>query len=232
MSDRKHQELIDRQEDLLKQTDEQAKTLKTLKALERSYGQPLPFNQNILRELELENMPPPPQSNDNQTLRPLINTQNNMAEQEALRYILGQLMLDADQALGEIPENMGLAEREMRGSSEALGKNDPGSSVPHQEKALEYLKEAQEQLSQQLMARMKQLTGIRMSGGGMRYDPLGRPYGEKGGTNPFPGQEVEIPSEAEQKRAHEILRLLRRRAGEQNRPREELQYYRRLLRRF
>ena len=37
---------------------------------------------------------------------------------------------------------------------------------------------------------------------------------------------------AEQKKAQEILRLLRRRAGELDRPDVELEYYRRLLRQF
>lgn len=228
------QQLIERQEDLLKQTKEQARILDTINNFNSNFGNPLPHNNQLLQEWGLNEVPPmPPQQ------EPLpepevagVNTQENKTEQEALRFILGQLMLDAAEVLPEIPENMGLAEQEMRGSSDALGDNRPDNAIPHQEKALEHLKESQEQLSQQFAQRMLQMTGM-MFGSGMRYDPLGRPYGnDNNGNNPFHGSEVKVPSDAERKRAREILDLLRRRAGEQDRPQIEREYYRRLLKQF
>lgn len=44
--------------------------------------------------------------------------------------------------------------------------------------------------------------------------------------------QVKIPSEAERKWVQEILNELRRRASDRRRPQEELDYYRRLLKRF
>jgi len=61
------------------------------------------------------------------------------------------------------------------------------------------------------------------------FDPLGRPMP---GVGNFSGEDVGIPDEMEMQRAREILRELRRRAGELDRPRLERDYLDRLLRRF
>ena len=204
------QQLIERQEELRDQTAQQADLLRTLEGL----GMSRPNQQN---------RPPP-----------FIKTEENVAEQEALRVILGQLMLDADQKLDKIPENMGLAEQAMRLSSQELEANRPDLSVPYQDEAIEHLKEAQEQMQQQLQQRMQQMLGFsfaRPAPG--RMDPLGRPYGQNSDENGPPlGSQVEVPDEAEKKWVQDILNELRRRAGQRDRPQEELEYYRRLLKRF
>lgn len=56
--------------------------------------------------------------------------------------------------------------------------------------------------------------------------------GEEEGNGPHHGSQVKIPDEAEKKRVEEILKELRRRSGEMERPPEEREYYRRLLRQF
>lgn len=159
------------------------------------------------------------------------STAANKAEQEALRYILGQLMLDAAEKLDEVPESLGNAEQEMRGSSEKLGENNPTGSIPYQEQAIEYLKEGQEQLAQQFRNRMQQMIGIGFSGQ-QRYDPLGRPLGDDQNDGRNHGSRVEVPDEAQKKRVDEILRELRERSGDRSRSDDELDYYRRLLRQF
>ncbi|PQO21938.1 ATPase, partial [Rhodobacteraceae bacterium WD3A24] len=65
------------------------------------------------------------------------------------------------------------------------------------------------------------------AGGGR--DPLGRPAGSGEGVGT--GDDM-LPGEDVYRRAGEILEELRRRAGEQERPEEELDYLRRLLDRF
>jgi hypothetical protein len=179
----------------------------------------------------MDDMPPAPEA-PAEPPSIVMNTSQHRTEQEALRIMLGTLMQEAGEVLVEIPENMGLAEQEMRGSSAALGENNPAGSIPHQEKALEHLQQAQKQLSQQFAARLQQMTGLSMMGGGMKFDPLGRPYGGDGKRNGLFGSPVKIPDEAERKKAQEILKLLRRRSGELERPDEELDYYKRLLRQF
>ena len=229
------QQLIEKQENLLVQTQKQADTQAIMDSLNPKPSEILQPDLEILKKFGFENFPPPPQpeqflKDDSEDLE--INTQKNKAEQEALRYVLGQLMMDTAEHVKDIPESMGKAEQEMRGAEKTLGENDPRSAVPHQEKAVEYLKQAQDDLSQQLQKRMQQMVGIGLSGG-MRYDPLGRPFGGRGKKDGPQGEgEVKIPDEAQKKRVEEILRLLRDRSGEFQRPQEELEYYRRLLRQF
>ena len=219
------QKLVRRQEELLDQTRQQS----DLMDKSYDYGDLLPDDPNST--VPMDNMPPAPQSTQKGEKKSQVNTALNQTEQDALRYILGQLMLEADRFIGEIPDNMGLAEREMLSSSDALGENRPDFSVPHQERAIEHLREAMQDLSQQMMARMREMTG--MSLGQAQTDPLGRRTGQDGdGNNWFHGSEVEIPDEAERKKVEEILKFLRKRSGEFNRPDEELDYYRRLLKQF
>jgi uncharacterized protein (TIGR02302 family) len=168
---------------------------------------------------------------EEQPTAPPPDTSTNKVEQDALRYVLGQLMLDADEQIGEIPESMGLAEQEMRHSSSSLDADNPGGSIPHQEQAIEHLRDSMQSLSQQLAERMQQMTGFMLGQGAT--DPLGRPRGDQdGGNSFFSGSGVKIPDEAERKRVQEILRQLREKSGEYERPREEREYYRRLLKQF
>jgi len=62
--------------------------------------------------------------------------------------------------------------------------------------------------------------------GNRGYDPLGRPDTASGESD------VKVPAESEANRIREILEEIRHRASDQTRPPEELEYYRRLLKRF
>jgi len=158
---------------------------------------------------------------------PFIDTTKNKTEQRALYDSLDRLIQDAQAKLKEIPDNLGLAKQTMQGTIERLESNRPDHAVNFQDKTIEHLTDAQEQMSKMLAERMQQMVGI--SFGGMpRRDPFGRPYGE---TNPDNGK-VKIPTQAQKKREQEILNEIRQRAGQRDRPRDELEYYRRLLKRF
>ena len=159
-------------------------------------------------------------------------TQSNKTEQEALRYVLGQLMLDAAEKLNEVPETMGLAEQEMRGSEKELNHDNPRGSLPHQDQAIEHLKDAQENLSQQFRQRMQQMVGVGLSGGPQQLDPLGRPLDDSDEEGRGHDSHVQVPDEAQKKRVDEILRELRERSGDRSRSSDELDYLKRLLRQF
>jgi hypothetical protein len=60
-------------------------------------------------------------------------------------------------------------------------------------------------------------------------DPFGRTAGNRGAG---PGGEVHIPDASVLQRARDILKELRKRAGEQGRPKDELDYIDRLLKQF
>lgn len=222
-------DLIDQQELLLDQT--RAKSAQgsvppqqALSALERQEAM-----KEILKQLGAvlpsESLPATPE--EGAPSRP--DTQKAASDQEFLRRDLGDLMTQAGEKLGQVPENMTRAEQHMRQSSAALQGNDPDQAIPAQEQALEQLKQAGEQMSQQLTQRLSEMSGFSMGGG--RLDPLGRPYGDQG-NHPLLGEKVEIPDQSERKRIKDILQTLRERSGQFGRSQEELDYYQRLLKQF
>lgn len=242
------QELIERQELLLEQTNKQADKLRSHNRHQSIKKMPpldLPSIEKMLKDFGMDSIPPMPKpeaekktkrkktEKPNSTDNPETTALKNKAEQAALRYILGQLMLDAAETLDEIPETMGLSEQEMRGSETALGNNAPSTSIPHQELAIKYLKDAQENLSKQFKQRMQQMVGIGLSGGSPRRDPLGRPYGGKDDPEgQGAGSDVEVPDKNQKKAVDEILRTLRERSGDRSLSDQTREYFRRLLRQY
>ena len=202
-------ELVERQEALREDTEKQAEMYQILSGL----------------GVDDHNEDAPP---------PFINTEKHETEQEALRAMLENLISQAELALDEVPESLGLAATAMQESGAHLAAKRPDRSLPAQDEALEHLRNAQQQMAQQMAQRMQQMTGLSFgSQAPMRLDPLGRPMGDQEGQNGQGfGSQVKIPSEAEQKRVRDILNELRRRASQRDRPPEELEYYRRLLKRF
>lgn len=129
------QQLIDKQEELLAKTRQSFSTgTSPLSDTPQSFGDILPFDLDRMESWGAGEMPPlpeynPPREEEEPQAKSAadIDTQAHKEEQESLRYILGQLMQEADGVLGDIPENMGNAELEMRKSSASLGRNDPRS---------------------------------------------------------------------------------------------------------
>ncbi|MEE8623568.1 MAG: TIGR02302 family protein [Alphaproteobacteria bacterium] len=162
------------------------------------------------------------------------STGQTATEQDALRRALGELMRRLGEATGQIPRAFGRAERAMRGAVDALRRNAPGEAVGPQGEALDQLQQGAGAMMQQLMKQFGQGPLPRGMRGRLNrmeraYDPLGRPLSS---TGAYSGEDVNIPDESEIQRAREILRELRRRAGEIDRPRLEKDYIDRLLRRF
>ncbi|AGH98187.1 DUF4175 domain-containing protein [Micavibrio aeruginosavorus] len=153
--------------------------------------------------------------------------------QDSIRNDMGELMIKMDEALGQIPEKIGEAEQFMRKSADELATNNPGGSIPHQEDALDRLRNQQKQMSEKLQQRLQQMTMLSFGGGGMRTDPLGRPIEDgDGGQNPWSKSKVEVPDEAERRRIYDIMQELRKKSGELTRPDYELDYFHRLMRQF
>ena len=123
-------------------------------------------------------------------------------------------------------EALGGAAEAMRQAQEALDGGDPQGALDAQEDALQSLREGAEQIARNMLERMEEQQAG--AGEGER-DPLGRPT-EGGGFSDGAG--AEIPDEIDRQRAREILEELRRRASEQGRPQDEIDYIERLLERF
>jgi uncharacterized protein (TIGR02302 family) len=164
---------------------------------------------------------------------PFMHPEESSAKQEGLQKRLG----DINKMLGDhgvpVPENLSSAEDAMKDAALSLSESAPDIAAVQQREALRLLKESQDKMSQQMAQRMQSMTGISFfSGGPQRYDPLGRPLGPDGQGPNSQNSNVKIPAEQERQRLQSIVDELRRRAGQRDRPQEELEYYRRLLKRF
>ncbi len=140
-------------------------------------------------------------------------------EQEALRRELGGLMVDFYDLMKTIPDELGKAERAMSYASKALMRSNAKGGIAAQGRALDHLRKALETIAEQLA---KSLGGVAGASPGSRAGPFGRD----------PTGNLDLPSRAERKRVREILRELRRRAGDSRRSQEERDYIERLLKRF
>jgi len=156
-------------------------------------------------------------------------------QQEALRRVLGKLMLQVDEILGSIPPAMGKADPAMEGARQSLGRGDRAGAVPQQTEALEQLRQATEGLAEQLGRRMYGEQGMSIGRQGEQLprnrDPFGRRRGE-GANGELDDGAVKIPDGQEIRRSREILDELRLRSSDRVRPGLELEYIDRLLRQF
>jgi uncharacterized protein (TIGR02302 family) len=142
----------------------------------------------------------------------------------------GKLRDDLDKALKGLgdqhmkaPDSLGRAGREMGDAQSRLGADALDGAGDSQKNALEALRQGADDLAKQLMQRMGQ------TGQEGNEDPLGRTPGAQG---PDFGAGVKVPDRSTLERARAILQELRRRAAEQGRPKQELDYIDRLLKEF
>lgn len=147
----------------------------------------------------------------------------------------GQQGQKGQQGQGGTPGDGGLGEAEqaMREAEQALGQGDGTGAVDAQSEALQALRRGAQQMAE-AMQQQEGGPGGEQPGGpsgqqAERTDPLGRPlrsrdYGDD--------TTVKVPDEMDMQRARRVLEELRRRFGDPDRPRLELDYLERLLRDF
>ena len=132
---------------------------------------------------------------------------------------------EADEALGRAGQAMKDAEGALEGS-EADG------AVESQGRALQNLRKGAQSLAEAMQGGMGDGMGEPMGDvpdSAERTDPLGRPLRSREYGDDFT---VKVPGEIDVQRARRVLEELRRRLGDPNRPRLELDYLERLLRDF
>ena len=144
--------------------------------------------------------------------------------------------MQGEQGLDDAGRAMGEAEG-------ALGQGQDRQAVDAQGRALEGLQRGMQGMAQQMQQMMGQGDGTEQAGdqpgqgqpnargqtGQRDTDPLGRPTRGRD----FSDGRVRVPTadEAAVERARRIMEELRRKLGDPSRPREELDYFERLLRR-
>jgi uncharacterized protein (TIGR02302 family) len=145
-------------------------------------------------------------------------------KQEALRKSLGESARQIGEAMGNIPQALSEADKAMRNAAKALQRGTKGGAQGEQENAADKLDEAAQDLSDQLSQQKGNETIMKGEGEDNR-DPLGRARFDT-------GRSVHVPTDREMQRSREILDELRKRAGEHDRPRQELDYLQRLLQQY
>jgi uncharacterized protein (TIGR02302 family) len=165
--------------------------------------------------------------------------------QRALRDVLERLMADLADRADQVPDQLGEADLAMREAERALRQGDTEGAARAQGRALDALTEGQGQAMGQMMGPggmggMGGMMGFglmpgqpgRMGPGlgpGFGRDPFNRRTGPNGMVD---DDSVEVPTEPDTRRAHEILRELRRRANEPDRTVPERDYLDRLMEPF
>lgn len=154
-------------------------------------------------------------------------------QQQALRNRLEQLQKQLRQT-GQSEQGLDDARRAMQEAEQGLaqgGEKGNGAAVDAQGRALEALRKGAEQLAQQMQGEGDgegdASPQAEQEGG---TDPLGRPMG---GGSPFnPNSRYDPMGMPAAQRAQRVLEELRRRLSDPSRPREEMDYLERLLRRY
>lgn len=162
--------------------------------------------------------------------RSLADKKTETAQEKAQQDAIGNSLKKIQQPGGKAQAPLEKAGTSMGQSSEKLGQNMPGGAIPHEQDALDALREGRKQMQESLKQKMQGMTGMSMGSAPRPYDPLGRGKPENG-RNMF-DEKVEIPSGAQRKKADEILKVIRERSGDLNRPLNEREYYQRLLRQW
>jgi hypothetical protein len=146
------------------------------------------------------------------------------------------MMRHMSDGLGDIPDPLGRAERDMHDAVGALRHGAPGDAVGPQSEALDQLQQGARDFAKQLQDQASKsgspgefdATG-QLPPDSIDRDPFGRPLSANG---TYDQGNVAIPDDTVLQKSREILDELRRRAGERSRPAIELDYIDRLLRQF
>ncbi|MEP2703540.1 MAG: TIGR02302 family protein [Roseibium sp.] len=155
-------------------------------------------------------------------LNQLQQGQGDLAQQlQELMDQLGQNGMGESQELGEAGDSMGQAQ-------ESLGEGQGQQALGEQGNALDALRRGAQGLTEQMMGQGEG-QGSPNGPSPMDEDPLGRLRRSEG---PDLNNRVKIPDEIDVQRAGKILEELRRRFSDPSRPKLELDYLERLLKRY
>lgn len=164
--------------------------------------------------------------------KPSEQCQGLAESQEALRGKLGNATRNIGEMMPDIPEQLSKADQAMKEAQQLLSANNPQEARKKQQEALDALQQGMDGAISEMASRMQQMIlsfGAMPSGSGFGegYDPLGREDGTQ-----QQGGDVKLPDEAERRRVQEIIKELRGRSNEFDRPKVEREYIDRLLEMF
>jgi uncharacterized protein (TIGR02302 family) len=150
-------------------------------------------------------------------------------EQGKIRKDLGDIMRQLGEKM-ELPDNFADADQSMKAAQEKLAQGNQPEGAKTAKEALDHLQQGMDSVMQKMAEQMKQVMlsfGFMPSRGNFREgaDPLGR-GGEDDGNG---DSDVRLPDESERRRVQDIIRELRGRSNNWERPKVERDYIDRLL---
>jgi uncharacterized protein (TIGR02302 family) len=151
-------------------------------------------------------------------------------QQQKLKNLLGKMMQQMQDGGMKMPRSLKQARRAMEKASKALKDGEKGSALGMQGNAMQGLRKGAETMANDLRQRGKGEEGNFGEHGesnANRNDPLGRPR-PRDSADLGPEENI-LPKEREIMRAQDIMRSLRQRSNDRQRPKYELQYLERLL---
>jgi hypothetical protein len=167
--------------------------------------------------------------------------------QRALRQALDALKSQLGGTLGQVPRPLNDAARDMDAARDALIAGQETSARQAEGKVIDDLRKGGQDMAKQMSSgqQLAIIPGARDAGdkgdelgmdpggdGQGPFDPLGRPLRQGVGGRAADDNSVRVPDEMEQLRSRAIQEELRRRGGQLDRPRQELDYIDRLLKPF
>jgi len=198
------------------------------------------FRQGRDSRMERRNRPPDAGPNDRERRAYNDLRQNQEGLRQKLEQMLDELRrgrqsgegMDDDGPGKDAEEALGQAGQAMRDAEGSLQGGDAEGAVDQQGRALQSLRKGAQSLAEAMQGGagegMGEPTGDE-PGAGDRTDPLGRAVRSREYGDDFT---VKVPGEIDVQRARRVLEELRRRLGDPNRPRLELDYLERLLKDF
>jgi len=159
-----------------------------------------------------------------EALKQLQQGQGDLAQQ--LQQLMDQLGQN-DQGQGQSGE-LGQAGEAMGQAQQSLGQGQGEQALGQQDDALDALRRGAQGMAEQMMGQGNG-PGMAQGRSPLDEDPLGRPRRTEG---PDFGNQVKVPDEIDVQRARRILEELRRRFSDPSRPKLELDYLERLLKRY
>ncbi|MCS5596090.1 MAG: DUF4175 domain-containing protein [Alphaproteobacteria bacterium] len=163
---------------------------------------------------------------DTQSQNTPKSTMDVIMESGTQRHIQDQLHKMTDN-MPMVPDELKEADKHMGNSATYLQYERLRDSISEQEKVLDALNNKRDQMQQAFEERLKQFAkdnNIQFS-----FDPLGRSNGDNGLARSLRAQEYDLPEKGRANYIDEILRELRSKAGDLERPKIEREYYERLL---
>ncbi len=154
----------------------------------------------------------------------LKELRKNQAE---LRKQLSELAAKLKEKGASVPQELGQATEAMGSAEERLGEGRADRASTAQGQAIDHMRKGAQAMADKLMEGSSGKPGSASKG--MKTDPFGRPM--PGGAMDA-GADVRVPDKMDVQKARGILQELRRRASEAGRPKSEIDYLDRLLKRF